>query len=41
MQAWYLCEKQHPFVPQEMLDSVDPVHGGEQILRPAGRGAAV
>ena len=27
MQAWYLCENPYPFVPQEVLDSVDSVRG--------------
>ena len=27
MQAWYLCENPYPFIPQEVLDSVDSVRG--------------
>ena len=38
MQAWYLCEIPHPFVPQEALDRVAPMRGSaEEIWRPAGR----
>ena len=27
MQAWYLCENPYPFIPQEVLDSVESVRG--------------
>jgi alkanesulfonate monooxygenase SsuD/methylene tetrahydromethanopterin reductase-like flavin-dependent oxidoreductase (luciferase family) len=27
MQAWYLCENPYPFIPPEVLDSVDSVRG--------------
>ena len=35
MQAWYHCENTYPFVPQEVLNSVDSGTGqpAQQVLR--------